>query len=232
MIEKGQLVDFMYYKKIPQQYVTEDTKLKKPLYRYLQSAFAGSDYLLDYINGMLMLVDPNNVDDKYLPYFLKCFGFKYFEDIDPKYQKKILANVGILRKRRGTHSLAKFLVRVLTDMDVSVEYDPDTRYLTITLKPSTINDILNMDTSRKVITRYIQDFIPYYCRIRYQITVKPQEIDNLTYLGQFITLDMTYNIIPPAILETQGKPKVITYLGQAISQETVYNIIPPKKEGI
>lgn len=202
MIEKGQLVDFLYYRKLPQQYVIEDTKLKYPLYKYLQSVFSGSDDLLQYINDILYLVDVDKVEDKYLPYFLQSFGFKYFEDIDPKYQRKILANIGILRKRRGTSNLVRFIVRVLADMDVEVEYNPDTRVLTLTLKAESINDIMNMATSRKVITRYIQDFIPYYCKVEYEAETVPADIElKHRYSANAVLYQATYNVIPEKYLE-------------------------------
>lgn len=202
MIEKGQLVDFLYYRKLPQQYVIEDTKLKYPLYKYLQSVFSGSDDLLQYINDILYLVDVDKVEDKYLPYFLQSFGFKHFEDIDPKYQRKILANIGILRKRRGTSNLVRFIVRVLADMDVEVEYNPDTRVLTLTLKAESINDIMNMATSRKVITRYIQDFIPYYCKVEYEAETVPADIElKHRYSANAVLYQATYNVIPEKYLE-------------------------------
>lgn len=202
MIEKGQLVDFLYHRKLPQQYVIEDTKLKYPLYKYLQSVFSGADELLQYINDILYLVDVDKVEDKYLPYFLQSFGFKYFEDIDPKYQRKILANIGILRKRRGTSNLVRFIVRVLADMDVEVEYNPDTRILTLTLKAESINDIMNMATSRKVITRYIQDFIPYYCKVEYEAETVPAEIKlKQRYSASAVFYQATYNVIPEKYLE-------------------------------
>lgn len=202
MIEKGQLVDFLYYRKLPQQYVIEDTKLKYPLYKYLQSVFSGADDLLQYINDILYLVDVDKVEDKYLPYFLQSFGFKYFEDIDPKYQRKILANIGILRKRRGTSNLVRFIVRVLADMDVEVEYNPDTRVLTLTLKAESINDIMNMATSRKVITRYIQDFIPYYCKVEYEAETVPADIElKHRYSANAVLYQAIYNVIPEKYLE-------------------------------
>ncbi len=200
-MNKNELLDFLYYKKFPEAYRVEDLaqKPKLPLYRYLQALFDGSDWLLEDINGIVLLTDPEKCPDKFLPYLMQSFGLNYSEDIDPKYQRKLLSNVGILFRRRGTSNCVRYLVRVLADMDVEVHYDPDTRYLHITLLPSTMQDFVNMATSKKVITRYLQDFLPYYCKVDYNVVVHPQEMQSIVYHAQYMSSTVTYNVIPEEV---------------------------------
>lgn len=197
MLNKGELVEYLYNSKLPELYRVEDTKQKPklPLYRYLQALFSATDYELDDINGVLLLVDPEKCPDKFLPFLLESFGLTYFEDIDPKYQRRLLNNVGVLFKRRGTYNCVRFLVRALTNLDVKVHYNPDTRVLTITLLADTIESIRNLATSKKVITRYLQDFLPYYCKPTYDAVISPQRMEGVLYHGQFLYKRTDYTVL-------------------------------------
>jgi hypothetical protein len=202
-IVKEELVDYLYYQKLPEVYRVEDLaqKPKLPFYKYLQSCGAGFDDILDSINGLMFLTDPMNCPDEFLPVLMECFGLNYSEDIEPKYQRKLLSNIGILFKRRGTSNCVKYLVRTLANLNASIDYNPDTRILQVTLLSSTMDDFINMATSRKVITRYLQDFLPYYCNVNYDVIIDPQELQSTIYRAQVITQKTIYYTIPEGEVE-------------------------------
>lgn len=182
-MEKNQLVDFLYYKKLPVVYQDEDLaqKPKLPLYRYLQALFVGGDSVLEDINNILLLTDPEKCPDKFFPYLVRSFGLQYFEDIPISYQRKLLGNIGELYRRRGTSNCIRYLARVLTGMNAVVDYNQTNLTLTITLIAASINDITNMETSKKVILAYLKDFLPYYVNLAFRAEAGKQVIESDVY---------------------------------------------------
>ena len=202
-----QLLDHLYYHKLPQVYRDADKELKSyPLYRYLGSLIEGgyAEALTD-INNLLNLVDPQKCPEEFLPYFCNSFGLEYFEDIDSGYQRKMLANIGEVIKRRGTYSCVRFLVRVLTGMDVELEYirgeynEVEGRHLIVTLLASSLDQINNMDTNRAVVERYIQTQIPYYIYPHIYSRVATQEVKFNVYRKNAITYYASYKIAPRTV---------------------------------
>lgn len=204
-------LDYMYYSKLPEVYRTYDEPLGKPLYRFLQALFEGGIAPLvnkfqygeehdpsdtDKINvggleNLLELVDPQTCPDSFLPYYCKSFGLEWFPDLAKTtigmanhdyYNRTFLCNVGEIIRRRGTESCVKFIAKVLTGMDVELNYtrifdEEDTtktveRKLNVNMIARSSEDVANVGISSEVIERYIASQIPYY-----------------------ITPDITYNIL-------------------------------------
>lgn len=156
------LLDLLYNRKLPQLYRDADRDLMTfPLKRYLQSlidgGYCGS---IEDIERALLLVDPQNVPEEFLPYLCESFGLPYFKDIDPTYTRKFLANYSELYRRRGTFSCVRYLARVLTGMDAKLSYVRGEyegamgRHLIIDLQAENLQDILNMDTSKEIIRQF------------------------------------------------------------------------------
>lgn len=197
-----QLVDYLYYRKLPQLYRDADEGLGDfPLYRYLSAIIEGGYSLaLNDINGLLDLVDPQKCPEDFLPYFCNSFGLEYFEDIDSVYQRKMLANIGEIVRRRGTYSCVRFLVRALTGMNVELEYirgeyeGIQGRHLIITLLAESIDQINNMDTSRFVVERYVQTQIPYYIYPHIYSRIATQEVKSKVYRANVISTYTSYRL--------------------------------------
>ena len=99
-INSEQLLNHLYYKKLPQVYRDMDKMLKTyPLKRYLSSLVDGGyAEVLKNAEGILDLVDPEKCPSEFLPYLCESFGLEYFEDMDDTYQRRFLMNIGeILR---------------------------------------------------------------------------------------------------------------------------------------
>lgn len=174
------LLDLLYNRKLPQVYRDEDRKIGYPLKRYLESlidgGFCGS---IDDIEGVMLLVDPENIPDKFFPYLYESFGLEYFPDIDIVYQRKFLMNIGELIRRRGTFSSVQFLIKVLTGLEAELSYQD--RVLTITLSAKTLGQIEDIETSMRVINNFIKTQIPYYVDPVIQSRIDTQVISSESY---------------------------------------------------
>lgn len=201
-VKVSPLTDFMYYKKLPEVYRAFDKPLGYPLYRYLQSMLEGgyADVVnnttagLGGIENLLDLVNPETCPDKFLPYYCKSFGIEWFPDLVTEergtyYNRTFLCNVGEIYKRRGTEACVKYIAKVLTEMDVLLNYervfnDDETtkaRILWVELQAKSQEEIENVGLNSKVIKRYIDTQIPYY------IT------SAVLYVLRFYTKAQTYN---------------------------------------
>ena len=203
MITSTQLLDYMYNRKIPKVYRTEDAKIGFPLYRYLKSLIEGGYApLIEDMNNFQDLVDPVKCPDSFFPYLYGSFGLEYFHDIDISYQRKFLANIGEVQKRRGTISLVRYIIRTITGMECEVSYlrgehdEEQGRWLFITLISTTLEQIENVDTSIFVVQRFITNHLPFYITPVLSYTINTQVLQTQYYRAGAISQAISYNLIP------------------------------------
>lgn len=201
-LTSNQLVDHLYYNKLPQVYRDEDKALKTlPLYRYLTALSEGGfTDALDEATNILDLVDPEKCPEKCLPVFFKCFGLEYCEDIPVSVQRKLLMNVGEINKRRGTHACVEYLVRVLTNLDSEQQYTRlanRERQLWVTLFARDLSALRNMSASIKIVENYIRWFIPYYIvPIIIDSRLATQHVDSVRSRACTVYANLEYEIKP------------------------------------
>ena len=182
------LLQYAYYRCLPEVYRDADAEIGSPLYRYLSSIILGGmDLSLTDINNLLRIVDPEKCPDEFFPVLYNSFGLEYYPDIDIKYHRKFLMNYGELKKRKGTYSCINFLVRVLTSMEAKQHYlrgeynNVTGRHLVVTLQASTLEDLANIDTSMLVVQQFISSFIPYYITPHIEGAVATQTLTSKIY---------------------------------------------------
>lgn len=182
------MLDLLYNRKLPQVYRDEDRKIGYPLKRYLESLIDGGYYgIIKDIDGILSLTDPMTVPDEFFPYLCESFGLTYLPDMDISYQRKFLANIGELVKRRGTFASVRYLTRALTGLDSELSYfegdykGQDGSYLFITLLARNLEQLNSIDTSMEVIKNYISSQIPYYINPVFFSRIANQIINSKSY---------------------------------------------------
>lgn len=117
-----QFNDYLY-NRLPEVYRREDSKIGVDfaLKRYLEAVDEGGIQTL--FGELLSLYDilevetcPSNV----LPLLSKMFGYNYIEEVDEATQRKIIANLIELYKRKGTKSVINFITREFTQFDTTI----------------------------------------------------------------------------------------------------------------
>lgn len=179
LTSKGML-DLLYYRKLPQVYRDEDSKIGYPLKRYLESLIEGGYYgSIKDIEGIMSLVDPMNIPEEHFPYLCESFGLTYFPGIDISYQRKFLANFGDLNKRKGTFASVHFLVRALTGLDCEFLYED--KVLHITLLAKSLEQVNSIEISTAVIRDYISSQLPYYVSTKISSRIDTSIINSKSY---------------------------------------------------
>ena len=192
-ITSQSLLDYLYEKKLPQIYRDEDRKIGYPLKRYLKSLIDGGfrDSIED-IKGVMLLIDPETIPEKFFPYLYESFGLEYFPDIEVTYQRKFLMNIGEFIKRRGTFAGVQFLTKVLTGLEAELSLDGNT--LNIVLSARTLSQIESIETSMKVMRNFIQTQIPYFINPKIASRIDTQIIQSKSYSHSAVGSYVFYHI--------------------------------------
>ena len=192
-ISSKDLLNLLYYQKLPKIYRDADATVDFALKRYLESliegGFCGS---IEDIEGIMLLIDPETVPDKFFPYLCESFGLEYFPDIATSYQRKFLLNLGELIRRRGTFSSVRYLIKVLTGLEAELSYKDCT--LTIVLLARTLEQISTIETSMYVIGNFIKTQIPYFVNPVISSRVDTQIITSNSYSHSAIGSYKLYTI--------------------------------------
>lgn len=185
-----ELADFLYYKKIPPLYRNADSEVteKQDLYRYLQSVIQGAfNGTLEQIAALTDLVNPQSCPVEYLPYLYQSFGFPYFEDIGEYYNRRFLASVGELLRRRGTIGGVRYLVRVLTGMESDISYERLTegtiigRVLNVFPRFPDVTSLAEIEVTTYTIKRFLELYLPFYIRVNFFPFIEIQHLDTDIY---------------------------------------------------
>lgn len=179
LTSKGML-NLLYERKLPQVYRDEDSKIGYPLKRYLESLIEGGYYgSIKDIEGLMSLVDPMTIPEEYFPYLCESFGLTYFPDMDIAYQRKFLANIGELNKRKGTFASVQFLVRALTGLDCEFSYEDGVLHITLLAK--NLEQLNSIETSTGVIKNYISSQLPYYVSTEMSSRIANQIVNSKSF---------------------------------------------------
>ena len=109
------------YQTLPPIYREDDSKVNFALKRYLEALDEGGVQLV--FSELLSLYDILEVDKcppEVLPLLSKMLGYNYIEEVDVETQRKIIANLIELYKRKGTKSVINFITREFTQFDTKV----------------------------------------------------------------------------------------------------------------
>lgn len=187
------LLDLLYYKKLPQIYRDEDSKIGFPLKRYLESLVEGGyKGAIDDIQDTLYLFDPKAIPKSLFPFLYESFGLEYLPDIDLTYQRKFLSNLGELVRRRGTFSSVHFMIRALTGLESELSCKDN--ILHITLLAKNVEQADSLEPSVGIIKNYIQTQIPYYITPVISSRIDSQVIESKSHAYSALSYYKYYQI--------------------------------------
>lgn len=108
------------YKQLPAYYRYRDIETEYTLERYLKCLGEYLNVVFEETDDIKDLLDVEKMPSKFLPYYAKMFGIKIYDDISEDFQRKLLANIVPILKRKGTRDVIEFVVRELTGYDVDI----------------------------------------------------------------------------------------------------------------
>ena len=108
------------YKQLPAYYRYRDIETEYTLERYLKCLGEYLNVVFEETDDIKDLLDVEKMPSKFLPYYAKMFGIKIYDDISEEFQRKLLANIVPILKRKGTRDVIEFVARELTGYDVDI----------------------------------------------------------------------------------------------------------------
>lgn len=108
------------YNNLPSIYKIKDGETNYTLQKFLNALGESMSNVEEETRQLLTLLDVEKMDAKYLPYFASMFGVTYSYDIAEEFQRKYLANLVDIQKRKGTQEAIEFTARELTGMEATI----------------------------------------------------------------------------------------------------------------
>lgn len=108
------------YNHLPALYQKEDITTDYTLKRFLDTVGLIMSETLDETVNLLDLIDVEKTPTHLLPYYARMFGFEYDTSVPEDFQRKYLANIVDIQKRKGTKEVLEFTARELTGMNATV----------------------------------------------------------------------------------------------------------------
>lgn len=146
--------------------------------------------LIRKIEQMYDLLDATNCPDWAVHVFYGNFGGEFYDGIDLSYQKRFLANVMDIIRKRGTYECVRYMTAVLTGMDVDLDYVEEyndsgykDRTLKVSLKAKNLDQIKNLEYSLAVISEFITEEVPFFISAVVMTEVYAQMLQCNLYTG-------------------------------------------------
>ena len=154
------------YDRFPPKYREDDVAQNFALKRYLQSlSDGGFAHVINDANGILNLVDPDNVDAKLLPILFRQYGLELFNGIPENYLRYLLPKIGEAWSRKGSLGVVEFITSAVSGVKSvpEITYDSEGNpFVSVKLEMD-----YNIDGSYfpevDQLKKLLVNFIPFYC---------------------------------------------------------------------
>ena len=129
------------YKCLPSVYRVRDQEVNYTLKRYLDALGESLDSIEKETHDILTLLDVEKMEARFLPFYASMFGLTYDYDVPEDFQRRLLAHIVEMYRRKGTKAVIEFVARELTGMEATVREGHKCLFKTWTDKPN--NDIVD-----------------------------------------------------------------------------------------
>ena len=153
------------YNRFPPKYREDDSQQQYALKRFLEAmSDGGFKYIIDEINGITYLQDPDNTDSKVLPLLFNQYGLDVFNGIPEEYLRKLLPNLGEAWSKKGSLVVIEFITSSLAGVKATteVEYDDDGNPL-IDIRLEMDSNLSDYFPDARHFSVLLDSFLPFYC---------------------------------------------------------------------
>lgn len=152
------------YNRLPALYRTEDVNNNLALKRYLESLSEGGfAKLINEMNGLLNIVDPEKTPHKVLKYLFGQYGVTMFQGVDEKLLRKLLQIISDIFSRKGSKSTIYYIASILTGCECVINYtiEDGIYLLKISFEVEDESQLLS-DTDKSFLESILKDYVPFY----------------------------------------------------------------------
>lgn len=152
------------YNRLPSIYRTEDESNDFALKRYLESLSEGGyAKLINEMNGILNIVDPEKTPTKVLKHLFGQYGLSTFQGADEKLVRKLLQIISDVFARKGSKSTIYYIASILTGCECVINYSIENGVymLRIAFEVEDETQLLS-DTDKAFLQSMLKDYVPFY----------------------------------------------------------------------
>lgn len=124
------------YKCLPSIYRVRDQEVDYTLKRYLDALGDSLDSIEKETHDILTLLDVEKMEARFLPFYASMFGLTYDYDVPEDFQRRLLAHIVEMYRRKGTKAVIEFVARELTGMEATIREGHKCLFKTWTNKPN------------------------------------------------------------------------------------------------
>lgn len=153
------------YNSLPEVYRKDDISVNYALKRYLQClSDGGYSYVIEEINNLMNLVDPEKIDKSLLYLLFKAYGLEIFNGIPELYLRKLMPSVSDLFALKGSITAIEYLTSLITGVKVEIDvtHFPETHTIKILLEMDYEAEGRGDFPNLSQIHRIIKEFLPFY----------------------------------------------------------------------
>lgn len=155
------------YNRLPNMYRTADAENEYDLKRYLLSLNDGGfSKVIDEMNGLLDIPDPERTPAKCLKYLFGEYGVTMFQGVDEKLLRKLLQILADIFARKGTESVIFYISSILTGCECTLNYvKQDGAYLLKISFEAEDEEHLLSDADKEFLESILKDYVPFYWNV-------------------------------------------------------------------
>lgn len=156
------------YNRFPLRYREDDLAYGEPLRRYIEGLSEGGfAHVIDELNGITRLIDPDNVSSEVLPLLFQQHGLSIFKGIPEEYLRYLLPRLGEAWSKKGSLDVIEYITSSLTGIKTSteVEYENGEDSPLTKVRLEMDYTIGNYFPNSANFEKLLINFLPFYCDI-------------------------------------------------------------------
>lgn len=185
------------YKTLPKKYRLDDESVNLALKRYLEALSEGGfAKVIDELNGILDLVDPEKIDADLLPILFESYGLSVFDNMPEAYTRKLLPNIGELYSLKGTTGVVEYLSSLISGVKSEVSEDTESENMSISVR-LWLSISEEGTPSREQLLRVVKEFVPFFCDVTIVFVYLFLELEELLLMESNDRYDVSLTLNEP-----------------------------------
>ncbi len=148
------------YDRFPDMYKRDDAGTNYALKRFIESAGAGFEYVIDEVNGIVDLIDSSKTPIQFIENLYNSLGLEVFYGLPETFLRNLVPYINSMFALKGSTSAVEFMSNVVSGVKCELDTSNIEEHLIVRL-------VMDMNNSSRFpnlqqMERIVKEFIPFY----------------------------------------------------------------------